>query len=92
MFLPASNPSFGSSSPCGALNLNGLPSLPVMLSTAGLKVMLPANTRAVTISGEATKEWVASLPSLRAVKFLGGSKSDDAAVVMMVMMAMMMQC
>jgi hypothetical protein len=48
--------------------LNGVPEGVGRVSVRGLKDSEPANERAVTMSGEATKAWVAGLASLRPVK------------------------
>jgi len=48
--------------------LNGVPEGVGSESVRGLKESEPAKERAVTISGEATKAWVAGLASLRPVK------------------------
>jgi len=52
----------------GASNLNCLPSGVGSVSVRGLKDSEPPKARAVTISGEATKECVPGLASLRPVK------------------------
>jgi hypothetical protein len=65
---PGSYPRGGSSKPEGSENLNGFPSEPLRVSVRGLNRKSPANAIAVTISGEATKAWVAGLASLRPVK------------------------
>ena len=52
----------------GIAEPEGLAVAPVRVSVTGLKVRSPAKTMAVTISGEATKAWVAGLASLRPVK------------------------
>eukprot|EP00958_Prasinococcus_capsulatus_P028596 scaffold7020_cov430-Prasinococcus_capsulatus_cf.AAC.3 len=60
--------SAGSSSPYGESSIISLPSGVVIASVSGLKVILPAIVMAVTISGDATKAWVAGFPSFRAAK------------------------
>jgi hypothetical protein len=65
---PGSYPRGGSSWPEGGENLNGVPEGVGSESVRGLKESEPAKERAVTISGEATKAWVAGLASLRPVK------------------------
>mmetsp|Transcript_24095 Transcript_24095/g.75513 ORF Transcript_24095/g.75513 Transcript_24095/m.75513 type:complete len:266 (-) Transcript_24095:1192-1989(-) len=66
--MPGSKPFSGSSSPKGESNTISWPSEPTRASFSGLKVRSPAMAKAVTISGEATKQCVAGLPSLRAAK------------------------
>jgi hypothetical protein len=51
-----------------SLELEGLPSAPMRESAKGLKLSFPANAKAVVMSGDATKAWVAGLASLRLVK------------------------
>ena len=48
--------------------MNGVPEGVGSESVRGLKESEPAKERAVTISGEATKAWVAGFASLRPVK------------------------
>lgn len=67
---PGSKPLLGSSSPKGGVSLNFFPSQLVSWSVKGLKSSDPAMLKAVTNSGEVTKQWVAGLASLRPVKFL----------------------
>lgn len=67
--LPSSNPERGSSAPEGAEKRNSEPDGVLMLSVNGLKVVVPANAIAVTISGEARKFIVSGLPSFRPRKF-----------------------
>ena len=64
------NPSVGSSEPWGASNVNSSPLSRTILSDIGLKLNFPAIVNAVTISGLATNDSVAALPSLRFAKFL----------------------
>lgn len=66
--IPAVNPVEGNLSPDGGSNLNGLPSAPINESVIGLKLSLPENAMAVTISGEARKFIVCLLASLRPLK------------------------
>mmetsp|Transcript_33922 Transcript_33922/g.100966 ORF Transcript_33922/g.100966 Transcript_33922/m.100966 type:complete len:293 (+) Transcript_33922:705-1583(+) len=66
--MPGSKPLDGSSSPPGISSVSSFPSAPTSVSFSGLNVKSPAIAMAVTSSGDATKQCVAGLPSLRAAK------------------------
>mmetsp|Transcript_21668 Transcript_21668/g.54538 ORF Transcript_21668/g.54538 Transcript_21668/m.54538 type:complete len:229 (-) Transcript_21668:40-726(-) len=66
--MPGSKPFSGSSSPKGLFSLSSEPSAATRESFSGLKLRSPAMAKAVTSSGEVTKQWVAGLPSFRAAK------------------------
>ena len=65
---PGSKPSAGSSSAKGSARRNSVPSAAVSLSVRGSKSSRPASDSAVVSSGDVTKQCVAGLASLRAVK------------------------
>ena len=66
--FPSAKPADGRSIPEGGEKWNGLPEGVSMASINGLKVVLPANDIAVTISGEARKFIVDGFPSFRPLK------------------------
>ena len=63
-----SKPFSGSSTPLGSSSLTSSPFSFFRVSVRGLKLRSPAIAIAVTISGEATKEWVLGFPSFRLAK------------------------
>ena len=69
-FFTFKNPREGSSVPVRSESFTSSPLSFLSVSVSGLNKSEPAKAKAVTISGEATKAFVAGFPSLRLEKFL----------------------